>query len=198
MAAPPDDPHLVEHTVDSRAVFQGSFLRIVRDTVRLPDGNTAQREYVRHPGAVVVVPLLDDGRLVMERQYRYPVRQVMVEFPAGKIDAGEHPLACGQRELLEETGYSAREWAHAGRMHLAVGYSDEIIEIYFARGLAQDRARPDEGEFVEVITAAPEEFIAWCRDGVVTDAKSLAVAPWVQNALSGSWKLDWQPHNSMP
>jgi ADP-ribose pyrophosphatase len=193
MTAPRDDAHLVEHTIASREVFRGSFLRIARDTARLPDGSTAEREYVKHPGAVVVVPLLDDGRMVMERQYRYPVQRVMVEFPAGKLDAGEDPLVCGQRELLEETGYSAREWAHAGRMHLAVGYSDEAIEIFFARGLQQAAAQPDEGEFVEVITATPDEFLAWCRDGVVTDAKSLAVAAWVQNTTSGAWKLDWKP-----
>lgn len=192
-AADSGDSHLAEHTVDSQEVFRGGFLRVLRDTVRLPDGKTSQREYIRHPGAVVVVPILDDGRLVMERQYRYPVRHVMVEFPAGKLDAGEDPLACGKRELLEETGYTAREWARAGAMHLAVGYSDEIIHIWFARGLQLSRPQLDEGEFVEVITATPDEFLAWCRDGVVTDAKSLSVAPWVQNTLSGAWKLDWQP-----
>ncbi|MES2938525.1 MAG: NUDIX hydrolase [Pseudomonadota bacterium] len=195
MSLPPksDDSHLVEHTVDSREVFKGGFLRVVRDTVRLPDGGAAQREFIKHPGAVVVVPILDDGRLVMERQYRYPVKQVMVEFPAGKLDIGEDPLACGKRELLEETGYTAREWARAGAMHLAVGYSDEIIHIWFARGLALTRPQLDEGEFVEVISATPDEFLAWCRDGVVTDAKSLATAAWVQNTMSGTWKLDWRP-----
>ncbi|MBA2672354.1 NUDIX hydrolase [Ramlibacter sp.] len=187
-----DDAHLVEHTVDSRQVFQGSFLRVMRDTVRLPDGNTAQREYIQHPGAVVVVPLLDDGRMVMERQYRYPVRQVMVEFPAGKLDVGEDPLVCGKRELLEETGYTAREWARAGVMHLAVGYCDESIHIWFARGLVLTRPQLDEGEFVEVITATPDAFLAWCRDGRVTDAKTLATVAWVQNTLSGAWKLDWR------
>ena len=119
--------------------------------MRLPDGHTATREYVVHPGAVVVVPLLDDGRVVLERQYRYPVGHVMIEFPAGKLDAGEDPLVCGQRELLEETGYSAREWAHAGAMHLAVAYSTEIIDIWFARGLALGERQLDHGEFLDVI-----------------------------------------------
>jgi ADP-ribose pyrophosphatase len=140
-----------------------------------------------------VVPILDDGRLVLERQFRYPVQRVITEFPAGKLDAGEDPLVCAKRELFEETGYTAREWARAGRMHLAVGYSDEFIEIYFARGLQAGTAQLDEGEFVEVITATVEEFLEACRTGVVTDAKTLSTAVWVQNALRGPWKLDWQP-----
>lgn len=189
-----DDAHLIEHKVgDSQELLRGNFLHVVRDTVRLPDGKTTEREYVRHPGAVVVVPLLDDGRLVLERQYRYPVGRVITEFPAGKLDPGEDRLACAQRELLEETGYSARQWAYAGVMHLAVGYSDESIHIYFARGLTLSQPQLDEGEFVEVITASVDEFIAWCRDGIVTDAKTLSTAIWVQNVRAGAWKLDWQP-----
>jgi len=189
-----DDAHLIEHKVgDSQELLRGNFLHVVRDTVRLPDGKTTEREYVRHPGAVVVVPLLDDGRLVLERQYRYPVGRVITEFPAGKLDPGEDRLVCAQRELLEETGYSAREWAYAGVMHLAVGYSDESIHIYFARGLTLSQPQLDEGEFVEVITASVAEFLAWCRDGVVTDAKTLSTAIWVQNVLAGAWNLDWQP-----
>jgi ADP-ribose pyrophosphatase len=193
MSTPPDDSHLVERQVgDSELLLRGNFLHVVRDTVRLPDGKTTTREYVRHPGAVVVVPLLDDGRLVLERQFRYPVGRVITEFPAGKLDAGEDPLACARRELLEETGYSAREWAYAGLMHLAVGYSDESILIYFARGLTLSHPQLDEGEFVEVITATPQQFLHWCRDGTVTDAKSLSTAVWVQNVLGGTWKLDWK------
>ncbi len=135
------DAHLIEQRLASQELFKGRFLHAFRDTVRLPDGGEATREYVVHPGAVVVVPLLQgpDGRLriVLERQYRYPVGRVMVELPAGKLDAGEDPLVCGQRELLEETGYEAREWARAGQMHLAIAYSTEVIHIYFARGLCK-------------------------------------------------------------
>jgi ADP-ribose pyrophosphatase len=140
----------------------------------------------------MVVPLLDDGRLVMERQYRHPVKQVLLEFPAGKLDAGEDPLACGRRELLEETGYSAREWAHAGDIQLAVGYSDEVIHVWFARGLTLTRPQLDEGEFVEVITASPGELLEWCRDGRVQDSKTLIGAFWLQNVLAGAWKLHWR------
>ncbi|VWX62285.1 ADP-ribose pyrophosphatase [Burkholderiales bacterium 8X] len=187
------EQHLREERIGSEDIYGGNFIRLKRDTVRLPDGHIATREYVVHPGAVVVVPMLDDGRIVMERQYRYPVQQVMTEFPAGKLDAGEDPLVCGQRELIEETGYSAREWAKAGIMHLAVGYSDEIIHIYFARGLTLGDRQLDQGEFVDVITARPDEIMAWCRDGTISDAKSLSCTLWLQNVLSGAWSLDWKP-----
>ncbi len=186
------DAHLKEHGTASRLLCNGHFLRVMRDTVRLPDGKSASREYVVHPGAVVVIPLLDDGGVVLERQYRYPVRRVMIEFPAGKLDPGEDPLACGQRELLEETGYRAQEWAHAGAMHLAVAYSTEIIHIYFARGLAAGTRKLDAGEFLDVFSASSDELFAWCRDGTVTDAKTLTCALWLQNVVSGAWALEWQ------
>jgi ADP-ribose pyrophosphatase len=194
------DEHLIEHRLGSQELFKGRFLHAFRDTVRLPDGAQATREYVVHPGAVVVVPLLQgpDGqwRIVLERQYRYPVGQVMVELPAGKLDAGEDPLRCGQRELLEETGYQAREWARAGQMHLAIAYSTEVIHIYFARGLTPGERRLDPGECLDVFSATPEELMAWCRDGQVTDAKTLSCMVWVQNVLSGAWPLAWQPADS--
>lgn len=190
------DEHLIEQRIAQQELFKGRFLHAFRDTVRLPDGGEATREYVVHPGAVVVVPLLDgpDGqpRIVLERQYRYPIGQTMVELPAGKLDAGEDPLRCGQRELLEETGYQAREWARAGQMHLAIAYSTEVIHIYFARGLRQGERQLDPGEFLEVFTASAEELMGWCRDGQVTDAKTLSCMVWVQNVLSGAWPLDWQ------
>lgn len=186
------DGHLTEHTTATEEILKGRFLHAVRDTVRLPDGSTTTREYILHPGAVMVIPLLDDGRVVLERQYRHPVREVLVEFPAGKLDGGEDPLACGQRELLEETGYSAREWAFACELNLAVGYSDEVIHIWFARGLVHSGAQLDDGEFVEVITATPGDFLDWCRQGRVKDSKTLVGALWLQNVLAGAWKLDWR------
>lgn len=189
----PQPATLIEAMVASEELLHGKFLRAYRDTVRLPDGSHATREYVKHPGAVVVIPLLDDGRVVLERQYRYPIGQVMIEFPAGKLDAGEDPLVCGQRELLEETGYTAREWARAGAMHLAIAYSDEVIHIYFARGLTLGQRRLDEGEFLDVFTATPAELLDWSRTGALTDAKTLTCLVWLQNVLSGAWTLDWQP-----
>ena len=190
------DEHLIEQRVAQQELFKGRFLHAFRDTVRLPDGGEATREYVVHPGAVVVVPLLEgpDGqmRIVLERQYRYPVGQVMVELAGRQLDAGEDPLLCGQRELLEETGYQAREWARAGQMHLAIAYSTEVIHIYFARGLRQGERRLDQGEFLDVFSATPEELMAWCRDDQVTDAKTLSCMVWLQNVLSGAWALNWQ------
>lgn len=185
------DRHLTEHSTGREELLQGHFLHVVRETVRLPDGASAVREYVLHPGAVAVVPLLDDGRIVLERQYRHPTRQVMIEIPAGKLDAGEGALVCGQRELLEETGYVAREWAYAFTMYPTVAYSDEAIQIWFARGLEQRGAQLDQGEFLEVFAATPEEFLGWCRDGKIVDSKTLAAAVWLQNVLAGTWKLDW-------
>lgn len=187
-----DRPDLTEHTLDSEELLKGHFLHAMRDTVRLPDGSTATREYIVHPGAVMIVALLDDGRVVLERQFRYPMHRVMVEFPAGKLDAGEDPLACARRELLEETGYTAREWAHAGVLHPVISYSTEFIDIWFARGLSLGERKLDEGEFLEVLSATPTELLAWCRDGQVTDAKTLTGALWLQNVLSGAWTLAWQ------
>jgi ADP-ribose pyrophosphatase len=189
---PEDDAHLIEQRLASTTLFKGGFLEARRDTVALPDGRSATREYVVHPGAVVIVPLLDDGRVIVERQYRYPVGQVMVEFPAGKLDAGEDPLLCGRRELLEETGYTARDWARAGQMHLAVAYSTEVIHIYFARGLQAGERKLDEGEFLDVEVATPAQLLDWSRKGQLTDAKSLSCLLWLQNVQSGAWTLDWQ------
>jgi len=192
------EPHLAERSVDSQELFTGNFLRVRRDTVALPDGGQSTREYLVHPGAVMIVPLLTDAqgglRVVLERQYRFPVGQVIVEFPAGKRDGGEDLLLCAQRELREETGYQACEWAHAGVLHPVVAYSTEFIDIWFARGLVAGERALDQGEFLDVITATPEELLAWCRDGRVTDGKTLAAALWLQNLVSGAWTLDWQAH----
>lgn len=187
-----DDAHLTEHTLTSSELLKGHFLHAFRDTVRLPDGRETSREYIRHPGAVMIVAQLADGRLVLERQYRYPVHAVMVEFPAGKLDAGEDSLACAKRELLEETGYTARRWAKAGVLHPVISYSTEFIDIWFAQDLTAGERQLDDGEFLDVFSATPAELLLWCRDGHVTDAKTLTGALWLQNVLSGAWLLDWQ------
>ena len=186
------DRHLLETLTSSEDILQGHFLQVRRDTVRLPDGSHATREYVIHPGAVMIVAQLDDGRVVLERQYRYPVQAVMIEFPAGKLDAGEASLACARRELLEETGYTAREWARAGVLHPVISYSTEFIDIWFARGLTLGERKLDAGEFLDVFTATPAELHGWCAGGQVTDAKTLSGMLWLQNVLAGTWILDWQ------
>jgi ADP-ribose pyrophosphatase len=189
------DDHLIEHKVSQQELLRGNFLHAFRDTVRLPNQDLATREYVVHPGAVMVIPMLDtpEGlRLVLERQYRYPVGQVMIEFPAGKLDAGEDPWLCAQRELQEETGYTARQWARAGVLHPVIAYSTEVIEIWFAKDLSLGDRQLDAEEFLDVFTATPAQLMAWCLNGQVTDAKTLTGALWLQNTLSGHWPLTWQ------
>ena len=190
-SAKPDDAHLSETRVASQELLRGHFLHAMRDTVRLPDGKEAFREYVIHPGAVMVVAELPDGRLVLERQFRYPVQSVMVEFPAGKLDPGEDSLVCAQRELLEETGYTARQWARAGVLHPVISYSTEFIDIWFARELTAGERQLDAGEFLDVFSASADELLQWCRDGRITDAKTLTGVLWLQNLRSGAWSLDW-------
>jgi ADP-ribose pyrophosphatase len=188
-----EDKHLHERLVAGEQVWQGRFLDVRRDTVALPNGHRATREYIVHPGAVMVVPILDDGRLVMERQHRHPMGRVMLEFPAGKIDPGEPPFTCAVRELAEETGYRACEWARAGILHNAIAYSTEGIEIWFARGLERGAARLDAEEFLEVVVHDEATIDALCARGEVTDAKTLIGLLWLQKWRSGQWPLAWRP-----
>ena len=190
------DAGLRELRQSSDQILSGRFLQVFSDQVTLPDGKTTFREYIVHPGAVMVIPLLTDDqshyRIVLERQFRYPVGRVMIELPAGKRDGQEDLLLCAQRELREETGYTATQWAHAGVLHPCISYSTEYIDIWFAKGLQAGPSQLDVGEFLDVFSASTDEFFAWCRDGRVTDAKTLTGALWLQNYLSGAWPLQWQ------
>jgi len=187
MADNDDDP-LRDETIESRLAFDGKFLRLYQDTVRAADGHVGVREYVKHPGAVTVVPLLDNGHVVLERQFRYPLRRSMIEIPAGKIDPGESPLVSAQRELREETGYDAATWIHLGAFHNAFGYSDEKIEVFLARDLTLASTKQDAGEVIEVFTAPWQEVAAWIRDGAVTDVKAIIGIAWLEKWLEGKWK----------
>lgn len=164
---------LTESCIDSERVFDGVMLKVSRDRVRLPDGRESVREYVRHPGAVVVVAVRPDGRLVFERQFRYPLGRSFLELPAGKIDPDEDILACAKRELREETGFIAANWQHLGVMHPCIGYSDERIEVFLATGLSEVGDQLDDGEFLEVLSFAVDETVAAVRDGRITDSKTI-------------------------
>jgi ADP-ribose pyrophosphatase len=168
------DAHLVEERIDGEQVFAGRLLDVRRDRVRLPDGATATREYVVHPGAVLVVPLLDDGRIVVERQFRYPNNRVFVEFPAGKLDPGETPFATAVRELREEAGYEAAKWTRLGEVHTVVSYSTEAIDLWLAEDLTHVGAALDAGEFLDVVAMRYDEALAMADRGAITDVKTVA------------------------
>jgi len=166
---------LTEHRVSSELVFDGALLKVYRDQVRLPDGGQGQREYIRHPGAVAVVPLFDDRSILLERQFRYPQGRVFIEIPAGKLEPDEPHLETAKRELLEETGYSAGEWTRLGVIHTAIAYTNEAIDLFLARKLRKaGSAQLDAGEFVETLIVSFDEAITMVKDGRITDSKTVA------------------------
>lgn len=172
-AARHDDAHLVEVEIESEDVYRGKLLHVKCDRVRLPDGSEATREYVVHPGAAMIIPILPDGRLLMERQFRYPLRRVMLEFPAGKLDPGEEMLKTAQRELLEETGYRAEHWEWLAEVHPIISYTTERIEIFLATGLTLERAQLDAGEFLETLAVDFADAYARMKAGAITDVKTV-------------------------
>jgi ADP-ribose pyrophosphatase len=178
---------LSEVPLQSRLAYGGGLLQVYRDIVRCPDGHVTYREFVRHPGAVMVIPMLDDEHVVLERQFRYPLARVFIEFPAGKLESGEAIIDCAQRELLEETGYRARDWTHLGGFHNAIGYSDERIDVFLARSLEHDAARRDPGEVLEVFSVRWRELDTWVREGRITDGKTIVGVYWMERILSGRW-----------
>ncbi len=185
------DEHLIEHRTGGKTLLSGGFLEVRKDDVRLPDGTSATREYIQHPGAVAVIPLLDDGRCVLVRQYRYPLQKVLLEWPAGKLEAGEATIACAMRELQEETGYTAAEWAYGGEIHNAAAYSSESIWLWFARGLTAGEQQPDAGEFVETVLMTPAELEVLSAQDQLPDVKTQIGLAWLARWQAGQRELNW-------
>jgi len=178
---------LKETCLNTAVVYEGSFIKVHKDQVRVPDGQVHTREYIVHPGAVAVLALLDNGKLVMERQYRYAPRREFIELPAGKIDHNEDILLTAQRELLEETGYTASEWAHLATTWPCIGYADEQIEYFLARGLTHHEHQLDDGEFLEVFELSLAEGLDWIKQGKINDSKTIIGLFWLEKHLNG-WR----------
>ncbi|MES2318046.1 MAG: NUDIX hydrolase [Pseudomonadota bacterium] len=183
------DSQLKETRIDGDVAYDGGFLKVVRDQVSLPDGAATFREYIKHPGAVVVLAIFDDGSVLLERQFRYPLGRVFIELPAGKIDPGEDILACAKRELQEETGYTASDWQFVTTIHNAIAYSDEHLDLFIARGLTAGPSKLDEGEFLETFSATLPEMLEMVRSGQITDVKTIIGAFWLEKLDAGAWKL---------
>jgi len=182
---PIGDAHLREVRISGEDIYGGIFLNMKRDKVSLPDGEEAVREYLTHPGAVAIVALLDDGRVIMERQYRYPIAKACLEIPAGKLDPSEDHLICAQRELEEETGYTAKKWSYIRRIHPVISYSTEFIDIYLAEDLVPGKSHLDEEEFLDVFAASIDQLLSWVEDGEITDVKTTISAYWLDRYRHG-------------
>lgn len=174
---------LSEKTLESRRVFDGRLLHLDVDEVALPSGERAGREVVRHPGGVCVLPLHGDGTVSVVRQFRYPYKEVVTELPAGKLEPGEDPFAAIQRELSEETGYTAGEWHDMGLFYPTPGYTDERLHLYFARGLRPGTAHPDQDEFLECERLPLDALLDQVMDGTLRDGKTIALVLKVQRFL---------------
>ena len=178
---------LTETRIDGEVAFDGRFLKVTRDRINLPDGAETYREFIRHPGAVVILPLFDDGSVLLEKQFRYPLDKLFIEYPAGKIDPGEDHLACAKRELQEETGYTAGDWQFVCTIHNAIAYSDEHLELYLARNLTAGPASLDEGEFLETFRATVPELLEMVKNGQITDVKTVIGTFWLEKIIAGNW-----------
>jgi ADP-ribose pyrophosphatase len=184
-----DDAGLIETRLDGEQLLKGRLLDVRRDRVQMPDGAIATREYIVHPGAVMVLPVFDDGRVLVERQFRYPLDQVVIEYPAGKLDPKEDSLTCARRELQEETGYSAAEYFFITRIHPVCSYSTEFIDLYLARGLTQGEQKLDEHEFLDIFTTDLAQMFEWIRSGKISDVKTIISTFWLEKIQNGSWPL---------
>ncbi len=176
---------LKEECIESTLAYDGGFIKVYKDRARLPDGSVHPREYIAHPGAVAVLAVLDSGNILLERQFRYAAQREFIEIPAGKIDPQEDILLCAQRELLEETGYVAAEWTHLTTAWPCIGYADERIEYFLARGLTHQGRQLDDGEFLEVFELSPADAVDWVRQGKINDSKTIVGLFWLEKLAQG-------------
>ena len=181
------EPDFTEATLSSKTVYRGKLLHVLEDEVRLPDGGAARREYIRHPGAAVMVPMPDPQSVVLVRQFRYPLARHLYEVPAGKIDPGEAPLATARRELREECGFEAGEWRHLTTIHPCIGYSDERMELYLASQLTPVGHAPEQDEFLEALTVSLAEALNWVKEGRITDVKTIIGLLWADRLSRVGW-----------
>ena len=164
----------IEKLVESKSAYNGKLLKYKIDEVLLPNGKKAQREVINHPGAAAIIPVLPNKKIVFVRQYRYPVKSILYEIPAGKLDLGEEPMHCAKRELQEETGYKAQIMENIGKIYTTPGFCDEVIHIFLAYGLTDGKKNPDEDEIVETFSFSFSEIKCMIKDGSLCDAKTLA------------------------
>ncbi|HYJ17946.1 MAG TPA: NUDIX hydrolase [Burkholderiales bacterium] len=177
-----------EKKLTSKVAYRGRMLQVNEDQVELPGGGQAGREYVVHPGAALILPLFDDGSVLLERQYRYPAADHFYELPAGKFEPGEPAMETAKRELLEETGYVAAEWRALGKVFPCIGYSDEVIEFFLARKLEYRRAQQlDEGEFLETLRLPLPDALEWVRSGRINDVKTMYGLLLAEKILKENW-----------
>jgi ADP-ribose pyrophosphatase len=175
---------LKESTVSSETVYDGTFLDVRKDIVNLPDGNTSTREWINHPGAACIIPIMSDGKLALIKQYRYPVQSTMIELPAGKLDIGEKPEVCAIRELEEEIGYLADKLTFVTKIHPAIGFANEEMWIFLAENLVKSQKNTDHDEFVELMPTSIEDAIRMVWNGAITDVKTIIGVLWAERLLS--------------
>jgi ADP-ribose pyrophosphatase len=181
---------LTEKKIDSKTMFQGKLLHVQCDTVELPNGHTSTREIIRHQGAVVILPIFEDGSILLEKQFRYAPKQIFIELPAGKIDKGEDGLATGKRELLEETGYLANKWTFLANIYPAIGYADEKMDLYLAQDLNFVGHQRDEDEFLETFTVTLDEALELIISNQIGDAKTAIGLFWAEKILKDHWTFE--------
>ena len=168
-----NDANLIEEKISSEDIFDGVLLHVKKDQVRLPNGDITVREWIKHPGAASVLPITKENKVILVRQYRYPVGMVTLEIPAGKLDKGEDPLECAKRELGEETGYTAQNYRYLTKLATTVGFSDELIYLYLATDLAKGEQHTDEDEFINVVELSFKEAWEKIYSGEIIDGKSI-------------------------